>query len=250
MTNRGASGHGVAPPTRAMNSRRFHSITSSARASTLAGTLRPSALAVVRLMTRSNLVGCSTGMSAGFAPRRTLSTRSAARRNRSGRFAPHQTSRLDGLPIGVARRQSRGQRQGIDADAMGEHERVDTDIKCVCTSIERLEGGYDVFASLDFCCNDLEAERAGRCLDLAHIQHNRGTTDIGQDRQPAETGDNLAQKFESLGRNIGLLERQTGEVADTQPAKTRISQCSRALIQKSATSPRSTRSILPILILT
>ncbi len=48
---------------------------------------------------------------------------------------------------------------------MGVHERVDTDIKCVCTAIERLKGGYDVFALLDFCCNDLYAERAGRCLD-------------------------------------------------------------------------------------
>jgi hypothetical protein len=56
-------------------------------------------------------------------------------------------------------------------------------------------------------------ERAGRCLDLAHIQHNGGTTDIGQDRQTAETGDNLAQKFESFGRKIGLLHRQTGDVA-------------------------------------
>ena len=32
------------------------------------GTSRPSALAVIRLTTRSNLVGCSTGMSAGFVP--------------------------------------------------------------------------------------------------------------------------------------------------------------------------------------
>src|SRR5207244_2155729 len=30
---------------------------------------------------------------------------------------------------------------------------------------------------------------------------------------PAETRDNLAQKFDSLGRNIGLLDRQTGNVA-------------------------------------
>src|SRR5262249_6483504 len=51
-----------------------HSITSSARARREGGTVRPSALAVVRLMTRSNLVGCSTGRSAGFAPRRILST--------------------------------------------------------------------------------------------------------------------------------------------------------------------------------
>src|SRR5262245_28514613 len=35
-----------------------HSITSSATASSLSGTVRPSALAVLRLMTKSNLVGC------------------------------------------------------------------------------------------------------------------------------------------------------------------------------------------------
>jgi len=52
----------------------LHSITSSARASNVGGTSRPSVLAVVRLMTRSNLVGCCTGRSAGFAPRRILST--------------------------------------------------------------------------------------------------------------------------------------------------------------------------------
>src|SRR5437016_1037929 len=40
------------------------------------------------VMTRSNLVGCSTGISPGFAPRRILSTYSAARRKRSGTFAP------------------------------------------------------------------------------------------------------------------------------------------------------------------
>src|SRR5262245_54247176 len=51
-----------------------HSITSSARARSVGGTSIPSALAVVRLMTKSNLVGCSTGRSPGFAPCRTLST--------------------------------------------------------------------------------------------------------------------------------------------------------------------------------
>src|SRR5262249_53400827 len=51
-----------------------HSITSSARSRNDSGIDRPSTLAVVRLMMRSNLVGCSTGMSAGFAPRRILST--------------------------------------------------------------------------------------------------------------------------------------------------------------------------------
>src|SRR5262249_1130191 len=51
-----------------------HSITSSTRASREGGISRPSAFAVVRLITRSNLVGCWTGRSAGFSPRKILST--------------------------------------------------------------------------------------------------------------------------------------------------------------------------------
>src|SRR6476659_866597 len=58
-----------------------HSITSSARARSIAGTSRPSALAVLRLMTSSYLVGACTGRSAGFSPLRMRSTYSAARRN-------------------------------------------------------------------------------------------------------------------------------------------------------------------------
>src|SRR5262245_15102055 len=65
-----------------------HSITSSARASSVSGTVRPSALAVLTLMTSSNVLGCSTGISAGFAPRRILSTNSAARRHLLGQFGP------------------------------------------------------------------------------------------------------------------------------------------------------------------
>ena len=71
-----------------MDSQTFHSITMSARASSVGGTVRPSALAVIKLIARSNLIGCSTGRSPGRVPRRILSTYSAERRNRSGRFAP------------------------------------------------------------------------------------------------------------------------------------------------------------------
>src|SRR5262249_20633112 len=45
-----------------------HSITSSARASSVGGTCRPSALAVLRLITSSYLVGACTGRSPGFSP--------------------------------------------------------------------------------------------------------------------------------------------------------------------------------------
>src|SRR5262245_66681328 len=49
-----------------------HSITSSASESTSGGMESPSALAVLRLITSSNLVDVSTGRSAGFAPLRIL----------------------------------------------------------------------------------------------------------------------------------------------------------------------------------
>ena len=46
----------------------LYSITSSARASSFAGTSRPSALAVLRLITSSTFVDCITGSSLGFSP--------------------------------------------------------------------------------------------------------------------------------------------------------------------------------------
>ena len=47
-----------------------YSITSSARVSSVGGTVRPSALAVLRLITSSYLVGAWTGRSLGLAPLR------------------------------------------------------------------------------------------------------------------------------------------------------------------------------------
>jgi hypothetical protein len=54
------------------SNRPLYSITSSALASKDGGTVRPSALAVFRLMVNSNFVGCTTGSSAArkFSARR------------------------------------------------------------------------------------------------------------------------------------------------------------------------------------
>ena len=51
-----------------------YSITSSAAKRMPFGIVMPSALAVLRLTTNSNLVGCSIGSSAGFAPFRIRAT--------------------------------------------------------------------------------------------------------------------------------------------------------------------------------
>src|SRR5262249_23480281 len=60
-----------------------HSITSSARSIIDGGMARPSAVAVLRFTTISNLVGNCTGRSPGFSPRRMRSTYEAARRGKS-----------------------------------------------------------------------------------------------------------------------------------------------------------------------
>ena len=54
--------------------RRRYSMTSSARSRIDGGTARPSALAVLRFTTISNLTGSWTGRSAGFSPRKMRST--------------------------------------------------------------------------------------------------------------------------------------------------------------------------------
>src|SRR6516165_12486698 len=66
-----------------------HSITSSARASSMGGTVSPSALAVLGLMASSNLVGVCSGRSAGFSPLRMRSTYWAAERNWLARSDPY-----------------------------------------------------------------------------------------------------------------------------------------------------------------
>ena len=52
----------------------FHWIDSSAVASSISGMVMPRALAVLRLMTNSNTVGCWTGRSAGLTPLSTCPT--------------------------------------------------------------------------------------------------------------------------------------------------------------------------------
>jgi hypothetical protein len=52
------------------NKPHLYSTTLSARATKVADSVRPSAFAALRLIANSNLIGCSTGMSAGFTPRR------------------------------------------------------------------------------------------------------------------------------------------------------------------------------------
>jgi hypothetical protein len=86
-----------------------HSIASSATASRDGGTARSSTLAVVKLMTRSNLVGCSTEMAAGFVSAQNLvhNLGGALPSVQPVRSIGHQTFRFDVLSGIINRRQPR-----------------------------------------------------------------------------------------------------------------------------------------------
>jgi hypothetical protein len=116
------------------------------------------------------------------------------------------------LPRAVHRWQSRTERPVNDSNAIVGHERVATDVKCVRATFERLEDRRDVFCSPDFQRGDVETKPTGCLQYLVHLQRGGGITDIGHNRQPTERGNNFAQKFESLGSNIGSLQQQAGDV--------------------------------------
>src|SRR5262245_22474047 len=65
-----------------------HWISRSARARSPCGKASPSTLAVLTLMTSSNVVGRSTGNSPGFAPLKMRSTYAATPRYITGKFGP------------------------------------------------------------------------------------------------------------------------------------------------------------------
>jgi hypothetical protein len=66
----------------------LHSITSSARSKNASETVSPNAFADLRLITNSNLSGCSIGRSSGLSPRKILVTNGAIWRNAPGPNAP------------------------------------------------------------------------------------------------------------------------------------------------------------------
>ena len=79
--------------------------------------------------------------------------------------------------------------------------------------LDRSEYGRDILCAPDFEWCDFDAKLASCGLNLTHFQHSLGTANVSHDSQSAETGNNLAQEFESLAGSVGLLLRQASDVA-------------------------------------
>jgi len=135
-------------------------MTSSARASRLAGMVSPRALAVLRLITSSNLIGCSTGGSAGLSPLRTRARVQAGLPTCLGNASTiaHQTTGFRGLMQVITRGKSMLDRQCGELIALTE-ERTDRGQRTRVGLEEVAKGCIEV--AFGACMDDMTVQRPG-----------------------------------------------------------------------------------------
>jgi hypothetical protein len=147
-----------------------HSITSSARASTLGETVRPSALAVLRLITNPYLVGCCSGRLAGLAPSRVtvaaryatamhVSSAAAVQRFEIGTVAQQAAIECE-QANGISRRRPMTYSQLDDQRAMRDQEGIGQDDQS-SVALERDCGDrrFDIGNICDLGLHQIDGER-------------------------------------------------------------------------------------------
>jgi hypothetical protein len=66
------------------------------------------------------------------------------------------------------------------------HQRVASDVKCIRTALERVDGGSDIFCPTDFKSDRLKSEGVGRRFNFGHFQFGAPIINIAHDRHPAK----------------------------------------------------------------
>ena len=97
----------------------------------------------------------------------------------------HETARFDYFAAEHHCGQPRGEREAINPNPVGTSERLTNNIKGLRATLEGLKGRCDIRHLPDFQRDGLDAERAGRGLDLFQFPHARRIVGIGHDRQLA-----------------------------------------------------------------
>ena len=153
----------------------LHSITSSVRASSVTGMVRPSALAVIEIDNKVELGRLLDRQVGGLGAAQYLVhvVAGAADQVQIVRPVGHQAAGLHVLALHIHGRHASGERKGIDASPIEIHQRIADDIKGGHAALERFERGRDVRRVVDWQWRDLNSEAAGRGLELMHFQQLR-----------------------------------------------------------------------------
>src|SRR5262249_2779993 len=159
----------------------------SARRRKASGILRPSAFAVVRLMTSSNAVGCSTRKISRLGTLENFvdNFARAPKLVRIVRSVRHKTSGLDISPYRTNCGQPRTQGKLIDANDVGVDERARTHIERLRLVPEPLERGANIPSTPNFEKLDLETRFTSDFTDLGHLHSRAGIAGICDDRYSA-----------------------------------------------------------------
>src|SRR5262249_57747847 len=115
-------------------------------------------------------------------------------KSRKIRSIRNQARRFNVLSGPVHRRQARGHREGVDPNPVRVDEPFGAHVKRVRTALKSIEGRSDIFRAPDFEHRDIKAKCAGGGLDLHDFLYGESIADVAYYRQPAQAGNNLAQK--------------------------------------------------------
>ena len=147
-----------------------YSINSSARAARVGGTSRPSAFAVLRLITNSNLVDCTTGRSTGLAPLRTRVNADLTIGVGKARSVTHQTTCCGKVTPFKDRRycMARRQHDKLLAPAVKEWRAADEERRSPLTDKGR-ERGVEIAFRIGAHDNKLHLKAGSRLLYVAQL---------------------------------------------------------------------------------
>ena len=183
----------------------LHSITSSARARSVGGTVMPSALAVLRLITKSNLVGCSTGRSAGFGALKDLVYVGSGPppEIKEARPVTHQAASCYMQPVRIHRRQPVLRRKVSKPCSMHRKHRVSEYKECPHAlpghSPERM---IEIFGPARVHEQKLHSQRAGGSFEIGYHGRVVWIRRVRKDGNMSNVGDELPEQLQVFAKNF------------------------------------------------
>ena len=190
-----------------------HSITSSAvRLQRSCGTVRPSALAVLRLITNSNLVDCMNRQVGGLLTLENPAGVDADLAIGIGNAGPvaHQAASHDKFAQVIDRRQHIASRQRDELLSAGGQERTGTDEQRTGSALhERCKGCLDVAVVADIKNDELLPDSLRRNLQIFSLYLGFRTARVHQHANCCRLGHELAQQFQIASPLTGRLRKVT-----------------------------------------
>ena len=98
----------------------------------------------------------------------------------------NQASFFDVFPLTENCRQAASSPKAMILFRFRVNERISTNVKSLCSPVDRYHSGRNILRSLDYKRQDLKSKRATRRFYFVHFTHGTSSATVCNDRQPAE----------------------------------------------------------------